>query len=110
MTVLTDRVPRDRGMYVSIAKVFMLALLAIFLAVVVGIIVHFAGPGSTFECKVCTRRRIANRRRWQCSSAKNGQPRETRNYVSVMIMFVSCSKHLYPVDNNIDSNVLHRGL
>ncbi|XP_052212469.1 LOW QUALITY PROTEIN: aminopeptidase N-like [Dreissena polymorpha] len=54
MTVLTDRVPRDRGMYVSIAKVFMLALLAIFLAVVVGIIVHFAGPGSTFECKVCS--------------------------------------------------------
>ncbi|XP_052261394.1 aminopeptidase N-like isoform X2 [Dreissena polymorpha] len=45
--------PRDRGMYVSTSKAFILAFLAIAIAVGVGIIVHFAGPGSTFECK-CT--------------------------------------------------------
>ncbi|KAH3860106.1 aminopeptidase N-like [Dreissena polymorpha] len=50
---LNDSAPRDRGMYISTAKAFILAFLAIAIAVGVGIIVHFAGPGSTFECK-CT--------------------------------------------------------
>ncbi|KAH3860108.1 hypothetical protein DPMN_023001 [Dreissena polymorpha] len=50
---LSGSAPRDRGMYISTAKAFILAFLAFAIAVGVGIIVHFAGPGSTFECK-CT--------------------------------------------------------
>ena len=40
-------------MYLSPAKAFILAFLAIAIAVGVGIIVHFAGPKRDFECK-CT--------------------------------------------------------
>ncbi|KAL4216762.1 hypothetical protein ACF0H5_024485 [Mactra antiquata] len=38
-------------MYISSAKCFILVLLAIAIAVGVGIIVHFAGPGKTIECR-----------------------------------------------------------
>lgn len=38
------------GMYISTAKAFILAFLAIAIAVGVGIIVHFAGPARDFEC------------------------------------------------------------
>lgn len=40
-------------MYISPAKAFILAFLAIAVAVGVGLIVHFAGSGRDFECK-CT--------------------------------------------------------
>lgn len=43
----------DGGMYISTAKAFILAFLAIAIAVGVGIIVHFAGPARDFECS-CT--------------------------------------------------------
>lgn len=43
----------ESGMYLSTAKAFILAFLAIAIAVGVGIIVHFAGPARDFEC-TCT--------------------------------------------------------
>ncbi|KAL5020481.1 hypothetical protein ScPMuIL_003373, partial [Solemya velum] len=47
---LADRNPRESGCYLSTAKGFILLLLAILIAVLIGVIVHFAGSKS-FECK-----------------------------------------------------------
>lgn len=52
-TELTNGQAKKGGCFVSTTTGFILTFLAAVLAVGVGIIVHFAGNGQTFECK-CT--------------------------------------------------------